>query len=663
MKIGIGIDTGGTCTDAVIYDFDDRKVLAHAKSLTTKEDLTIGILNSLNQLPIELVKKATHVSLSTTLATNACVEGKGGRAKLILYGADEEYVFRVGASNGDFSKEDLYCIETNTTYDGKIKKIPDWDQLEADLERECKDCEAMAVAEIFSRQTGAVLEREAKSRIEKVLDIPVVCGYELFDDLDFIRRGTSALLNARLVPLIDVFLKAVDFSLKDKNLELSPVIVRSDGTLMSREFAKFRPVETLLCGPVASAMGACELAQVDEDAVIVDMGGTTTDVAFIRDKRPARAEGGILIGEWKTFVKGLYVETFGLGGDTAIHYKDWKPYLEDGRVMPLCILASDYPSVLEELKELDESNITYTRWIHEYFIIQKELTGSYTDEEKAIALALKEGPLSMKKLAQAIGVQVYDLNTERLEKEGVILRCGLTPTDIMHIKGDYTRYCTEASVHAVNFMSRCVGMEPEEFMDWVYQEVKHTMYTHLAKILLKRQFPILAKEGVGSQIELLIEENWKQANGKSESKEINFPFKVPGVFIGVGGPIGIFLPDVAKAFGSHAIIPDHAEVANAVGAVVSNVAFEVRVKVHVCYNSYAVDHFMVYRQGESKFFGVDYREDACAYAKAMALEDAKTEVLRRGIGEEVTLVESSYKEYFAGKELDNIVFMVSVTQK
>ena len=102
MKIGIGIDTGGTCTDAVIYDFDNREILAHAKSLTTKEDLTIGILNSLNQLPFNLVKCATQVSLSTTLATNACVEGKGGRAKLILYGADEDYVLRVGASNGDF---------------------------------------------------------------------------------------------------------------------------------------------------------------------------------------------------------------------------------------------------------------------------------------------------------------------------------------------------------------------------------------------------------------------------------------------------------------------------------------------------------------------------------------------------------------------------------
>lgn len=666
MKLGIGIDTGGTCTDAVIYDFEKREVLAHAKSLTTKEDLTIGILNSLNQLPFDLVKRATQVSLSTTLATNACVEGKGGRAKLILFGANEEYVFRVGANNGDFSKNDLYCIETDTTYDGEVKKIPNWEKLEEKLKEECTDTEAVAVAEIFSRQTGAVLERETKKRVEKVLKVPVVCGYELFDDLDFIKRGVSALLNARLVPLIDRFLKAVDSALKDKKLELSPVIVRSDGTLMSREFAKYRPIETLLCGPVASAMGACELAKTNEDAVIVDMGGTTTDVAFIRNGVPARAKGGIQIGEWKTFVKGLYVETFGLGGDTAIHYKEETPYLEDGRVIPICILASKYPYITEELKELDESEIKYTRWLHEYFILQKQVTGreGYNKKELAICKALEKGPISTKALAQAIDVPVYDLDTSVLEKDGVVMRCGLTPTDIMHIKGDYVAYDVNASKYAAAFVARSVGMEFLEFIDWVYKEVKHRMYTCLAKIALKRQFASLVKEGIDKQLELIIEKNWQRACGSDEFVEVSFPFQIPGVFIGVGGPIGIFLPDVAKAFGSYAVIPEHAEVANAVGAVISAISFEVLVKVHVCYNSSTIDHYVVYSLGENKEFDVDSREEACEYAKEKILKDAKEEMKKRNIDEkDVEITTSDYKEMFAlGRKLDNIVYVATITQ-
>lgn len=84
MKLGIGIDTGGTYTDAVIYNFEDKKILGSAKSLTTKNDLTIGILGAIDGLPLDLVQQAEMISLSTTLATNACVEDKGGRAKLIF---------------------------------------------------------------------------------------------------------------------------------------------------------------------------------------------------------------------------------------------------------------------------------------------------------------------------------------------------------------------------------------------------------------------------------------------------------------------------------------------------------------------------------------------------------------------------------------------------
>ena len=85
MKTGIGIDTGGTYTDAVIFDFESKAILGTSKALTTKDDLTTGILEALDALPIDLLRAAEIVSLSTTLATNACVEDKGGLAKLIFF--------------------------------------------------------------------------------------------------------------------------------------------------------------------------------------------------------------------------------------------------------------------------------------------------------------------------------------------------------------------------------------------------------------------------------------------------------------------------------------------------------------------------------------------------------------------------------------------------
>ena len=90
MKLGIGIDTGGTYTDAVVYDFDAERVLGSAKALTTKEDLSLGIGRALDALDPALTRNASLVSLSTTLATNACVEGKGGRAKLLFLGVGRE---------------------------------------------------------------------------------------------------------------------------------------------------------------------------------------------------------------------------------------------------------------------------------------------------------------------------------------------------------------------------------------------------------------------------------------------------------------------------------------------------------------------------------------------------------------------------------------------
>lgn len=90
--LGIGIDTGGTCTDAVIYDFAQKRILAGAKALTTKEHLETGIAAALDALPEALVEKAGMVGLSTTLATNACLENKGARGKLLLLGFDWEMI-------------------------------------------------------------------------------------------------------------------------------------------------------------------------------------------------------------------------------------------------------------------------------------------------------------------------------------------------------------------------------------------------------------------------------------------------------------------------------------------------------------------------------------------------------------------------------------------
>ena len=100
MKIGLGIDTGGTCTDGVLYDLDTKEILASAKTPTTRQDLSVGIDNVLALLPAQLLTQVETVGLSTTLATNACVENKGGRSKVIFIGVDKDTVLQTGQNFG-----------------------------------------------------------------------------------------------------------------------------------------------------------------------------------------------------------------------------------------------------------------------------------------------------------------------------------------------------------------------------------------------------------------------------------------------------------------------------------------------------------------------------------------------------------------------------------
>ena len=120
MKYAIGIDTGGTCTDAVLYDFDTGKVLCSNKALTTYDDLTRGILEALDGLDASLCRQACAAGLSTTLATNACVENKFRRPKLLLMGIDRKGIAQFGADYGFTDPDDIVYLPCKTTITGQI---------------------------------------------------------------------------------------------------------------------------------------------------------------------------------------------------------------------------------------------------------------------------------------------------------------------------------------------------------------------------------------------------------------------------------------------------------------------------------------------------------------------------------------------------------------
>jgi len=634
MKIGIGIDTGGTYTDAVIYNFTTKEILATAKALTTKEDLSIGILETLDALPPDTLKQAEIISLSTTLATNACVEDRGGNAKLIFLGGDAKVIDQNGKNYGLPPSADMYIQESFTKFSGEIERDMDWEKFSQELENGYDNLDGVGIIEINAMRNGAVIEKRAKEIFQARHDIPVICSHELFNELNCLQRGASTLLNARLVPVIREFLVAIKKAMALRSIKASIAIVRSDGGLMSEEFAHIRPVETLLCGPAASVLGSSYLAR-QENTVVIDMGGTTTDIAIVEKGAPVTATNGVSIGKWKTFVSGLYINTFGLGGDTAIRYRGGSILLEDFRIVPLCTASAKYPQIVDKLKTLPQT--PHTHYLHEFFILVKDISENsrFSADEKLLCAALKNGPLSLQEAAELItGRDIYNFNAANLIKEGIVQICGLTPTDIMHIKGDFTKYPTEASLLGASFVAANIGVTVPELCDMVYDQVKRKLYVSVAKILHEHK----TRKPVGEELLQFI----GHCYDNPQSDTIAAMFSTKFTLTGVGAPIKIFLHDVAKRLDTTAVTPTHNEVANALGAIVGNVHATATAEIRPVNDMTVTVGYKVF--GNSCNVEFKTMEEAEAFAIEDTKNAAREEYLRRGIvTDEITVTHTLVK--------------------
>ena len=631
MAYGIGIDTGGTYTDAVIYDFDTRTVLAAGKSPTTRQDLSLGIGQALDTLPAELLRRAEVVALSTTLATNACVEDKGGRARLVMMGTTLDTLKWVGADKKyGLNYGDVLCLNTRGSFDGAVVEHPDWDAVMAENDDFLRQAEALGVVELYAMHNGGVCEAAARDALTSRYHVPLVMASELVSGLNIMERGATALLNARLLPVVEQFIRAVDRALTARGLGALRVVVRSDGSLMVDELARSRPVETILSGPAASVIGCRALADCD-NALIVDMGGTTTDISILRDGAP-QMTGGIRIGGWRTQIRGVFIDTFGLGGDTRVCISDHQLTLDTRRVEPLCVAAAKWPQIRQGLQTLLAQTRTHTKPLHEflYLVHAPAHPEHYTEAERTLIDALAAGP-------QMIGgdaLNMYRLDSERLEREGVVMRCGLTSTDIMHIRGDYTGFDAEASRMAARYFLRTLPDKadtPEDmtaFCDQVNELVERRLFENVARVFVESAYPDICKDGLDSQLQALIARKWAQRNEPENDGFFNLKLDASAALVGIGAPIHLFLPEVARALGVRCVIPEHSSVANAIGAVVADVSARATVEIRSGFGPDGQFAYTIHASDRMERYE-DYGqavEAAGAAAKQLAIEEAR----RRG---------------------------------
>ena len=326
------------------------------------------------------------------------------------------------------------------------------------------------------------------------------------------------------------------------------------------------------------------------------MGGTTTDIAVIKEGTPLKAREGITVGRWSTFVRGLFVDTFGLGGDSAVRFDgNGSLVIEANRVMPLSVAASRWPFITEQLKRLVDTTKKHPLLLHEFFCLVKDVSASslYTERELALCKALKDGPLMLRDAAEAAGTDAYNMEMNRLEDEGVVVRCGLTPTDIMHLRGDFTAFNSEAARLGAEFVASCIDVSPEALADMVYDTMKKKLFMNIVRVLIEDQYPDFRKSGLGSELETLIAASWHMAKngGGLISSDLVFD---PAVLVGIGAPTHIFLPDVATALATKCVIPENAGVANALGAVLGHITATCEIVIKPQYSIEGIQGYIVF---------------------------------------------------------------------
>jgi len=559
-RLGLGLDTGGTYTDAAVVDMTSMKVLAKGKSPTTYHDLSIGMLGA-----IDAVLKSNaydrseiqFVGLSTTLATNSILTGKGGKVGHIGIGWTPQTGFSTGADM------DVYIKGGHGVWAQQQDPL-DMEALKGAIEEMKDNVDSFVVSGHFSVYNPEH-ERVAARMIKEMTGLPVVLGHHLTSQLGVPERSVTAVLNARLLPIISDFLDGVERSLRERGIQATILVFKGDGTLMNIEKARERPVETILSGPAASLMGGKLLCN-EENFVVVDIGGTSTDIAYLDDGFPRISKEGATVGHWRTRVRAIDIWTVGLGGDSHV-VSDQRGNFKVGpeRVIPLSVASVNYPWLKEKMEATSETN---------YYVHVERNASKLMPKEKDIYDFVKAHPLSTLEEIRVGSPEVFTYRdvVRRLKDRGFLQMTGLTATDFMHVQGYFGLFDIEAARTGVQFMANWAHMPFEKYIDAFQQEfITRVGEEVMRKVVLDESGDM--PDGLGFNYLLR-----STVNGNPQSS-MHFNTRLDRPLIGIGAPTHIYMPPLEERMGVKVIIPTDHDVGNAVGAVCSKISETVTVQV------------------------------------------------------------------------------------
>lgn len=641
MSLVLGIDTGGTYTDGVVVELKSKQILNKAKALTTREDLSIGIRNCIQNMEFENFSDISAVSLSTTLATNAIVEGRGCEVGLLMLGHDPIDSLPV---------KNYYVLPGGHDIKGRQKAELDLDKTrQAILDLKGK-VDAIAISGYLSVRNPEH-EITVMNMVREILELPVVCAHQLTTSLGFHERTVTAVLNARLIPIITELIASVKEVLEEKQINAPIMIVKGDGCMMGEALAREKPIETILSGPASSIIGGTFLTETPE-ALVLDMGGTTTDIAILKNGVPRINPEGASVGGWLTRVQAAQIYTYGLGGDSYIQVNKYGDIrIGPQRVWPLSVVAHQYPYLVDELKITFEKNydLMFAQATDCFMFLKQTTTEELSDQEKKVVEILQDGPRSYYYLTQRMDVDPNLLNLQHLVNLGVIARISLTPTDILHAKGDYTQWDQEAAQKGVEILASRIGKTPEEFIKLASEQIINDLcITCLQSFVGYDEQKISLKNNL--DIMYFIQKALSPALGQG----FDCSFKVNMPIVGIGAPVRAWLPGVSQKMNTSLIIPEHAEVANAVGAATGKIMETVKVLIKPGEKD---GTYLVHAPWERKMF--ENLESAIAHALEEAKKQAEIAAIRAG-AKEFELVVNHEDRYAHASMIENDIYVESL---
>ena len=345
----LGLDVGGTFTDAVIID--GHRVVASAKRRTTKDNLMQGIGEALDAVLTGCnTSNIEQVTLSTTVVTNTIVEEKEQVVDLYVVtgpGRNVDDIFPVSPIylQGYTDHRGIVVERTPTNAVREVAKMVQ--------SRSGTDLAAVSAKfGVRNPQEELSITEELKDKYNTISNGSLLSG-----SLNFPRRTISAYFNSAVTPVFTIFKRNVEEALSIRNIKAPLHILKADGGSLPMEHMVSRPVETAFTGPAATVLGLSALGAIGDDhTVALDIGGTTTDISLWKHGKPLMTKNGVSIREYPSAVRSFAVTSVGIGGESVVRIVDGNITVGPERVGPSAALGGTEPTLGDALIVLGHAN-------------------------------------------------------------------------------------------------------------------------------------------------------------------------------------------------------------------------------------------------------------------------------------------------------------------